>query len=135
MLEAANLEVKAAQEKMKLQQEQAAKEKGMAAGPGGTSRQFEQARAGSASEVLNFAGGLGDRSISAMVQQERTKAAKEQQKVNRKEFDVKVMEQTSALTSGGTPRTLWRAGAVNSSKKRRKKNLKEPRPWLIFTKC
>jgi len=106
MLEAANLEVKAAQEKMKLQQEQAAKEKGMAAGPGGTSRQFEQARAGSASEVLNFAGGLGDRSISAMVQQERSKAAKEQQKVNRKEFDAKVMEQTSATTKAGDPRDM-----------------------------
>jgi hypothetical protein len=106
MLEAANLEVKAAQEKMKLQQEQAAKEKGMAAGPGGTSRQFEQARAGSASEVLNFAGGLGDRGISRTVEQERTKAAKEQQKVNRKEFDAKVMEQTSALTSGGNTRTM-----------------------------
>ena len=106
MLEAANLEVKAAQEKMKLQQEQAAKEKGMAAGPGGTSRQFEQARAGSASEVLNFAGGLGDRSISAMVQQERTKAAKEQQKVNREEFDAKVKEQTSATTKAGDPRDM-----------------------------
>lgn len=106
MLEAANLEVKAAQEKMKLQQEQAAKEKGMAAGPGGTSRQFEQARAGSASEVLNFAGGLGDRSISAMVQQERSKAAKEQQKVNREEFDAKVKEQTSATTKAGDPRDM-----------------------------
>ena len=106
MLEAANLEVKAAQEKMKLQQEQAAKERGMAAGPGGTSRQFEQARAGTASEVLNFAGGLGDRSISAMVQQERSKAAKEQQKVNRKEFDAKVMEQTSATTKAGDPRDM-----------------------------
>jgi hypothetical protein len=106
MLEAANIEVKAAQEKMKLQQEQAAREKGMAAGPGGTSRQFEQARGGAASDVLNFAGGLGDRSISAMVQQERTKAAKEQQKVNRKEFDAKVMDQTSATTKNGDPRDM-----------------------------
>jgi len=106
MLEAANLEVKAAQEKMKLQQEQAEKEKGMAAGPGGTSRQFEQARAGTAGEVLNFAAGLGDVGISRTVEQERAKAAKEQQKINRKEFDAKVMEQTSALTSGGNPRTM-----------------------------
>lgn len=66
----------------------------------------EQAKGGAASEVLNFAAGLGDRSISEMVQQERSKAAKEQQKVNRKEFDAKVMEQTSALTSGGNPRTM-----------------------------
>jgi hypothetical protein len=106
MLEAANLQVKAAQEKMKLQQEQAAKEKGMAAGPGGTSRQFEQARGGAASEVLNFAAGLGDVGISRTVEQERAKAAKEQQKINRKEFDAKVMEQTSASTSGGNPRTM-----------------------------
>ena len=106
MLEAANLEVKAAQEKMKLQQEQAAREKGMAAGPGGTSRQFEQARAGTAGEVLNFASGLGDRGISQTVQRERSKAAKEQQAINRKEFDAKVMEQTSATTAEGAQRTL-----------------------------
>jgi hypothetical protein len=105
MLEAANLEVKAAQGKMKLQQEQAAKEKGIAAGPGGTSRQFEQARAGASSEVLNFAAGLGNREISRTVEQERAKAAKEQQKVNLKEFDAKVMEQTSA-EAGGAPRTM-----------------------------
>ena len=106
MLEAANIEVKAAQEKMKLQQEQAAREKGMAAGPGGTSRQFEQARGGAASDVLNFAGGLGDSSLSAMIQQERSKAAKEQQKANQKEFDAKVMDQTSATTKNGDPRDM-----------------------------
>jgi hypothetical protein len=106
MLEAANLQVKAAQEKMKLQQEQAAREKGMAAGPGGTSRQFEQARAGTAGEVLNFASGLGDRGISQTVQRERSKAAKEQQAINRKEFDAKVIEQTSATTTEGAQRTL-----------------------------
>jgi hypothetical protein len=106
MLEAANLEVKAAQEKMKLQQEQAAREKGMAAGPGGTSRQFEQAKGGAAGEVLNFAAGLGDRGISKVVEQEREKAAKEQQKINRKEFDAKVAEQTSATGASGTPRTM-----------------------------
>jgi len=106
MLEAANLEVKAAQEKMKLQQEQAKKEKGMAAGPGGTSRQFEQARAGAAGEVLNFTAGLGDRGISQAVQTERDKAAKEQQKINREEFDAKVMEQTSATTKEGLKRTM-----------------------------
>jgi hypothetical protein len=105
MLEAANLQVKAAQEKMKLQQEQATKEKWMAAGPGGTSRQFEQAKGGAAGEVLNFAAGLGDPRISNAVEQERAKAAKEQQKVNRKEFDAKVMEQTSA-EAGGAPRTM-----------------------------
>jgi hypothetical protein len=65
----------------------------------------EQAKAGAASEVLNFAGGLGDRGISRTVAQERAKAAKEQQKVNRKEFDAKVIEQTSA-TAGGAPRTM-----------------------------
>jgi len=106
MLEAANLEVKAAQEKMKLQQEQAAKEKGMAAGPGGTSRQFEQAKGGASGEVLNFAAGLGDRGISQTVQRERDKAAKEQQQLNRKEFDAKVVEQTSATTEKGLKRTM-----------------------------
>jgi hypothetical protein len=106
MLEAANLEVKAAQEKMKAEKEQADKEKGMAAGPGGTSRQFEQARAGTAGEVLNFASGLGDRGISSMVDQERKKAAKEQQQVNRKEFDAKVMEQTSGTTKEGYQRDM-----------------------------
>jgi hypothetical protein len=106
MLEAANLEVKAAQEKIKLQQEQAAKEKGMAAGPGGTSRQFEQARAGTAGEVLNFAAGFGDRGISQTVQRERDKASREQQKINKQEFDTKVMEQTSATTKEGLKRTM-----------------------------
>jgi hypothetical protein len=106
MLEAANLEVKAAQEKMKAEKEQAEKEKGMAAGPGGTSRQFEQARAGTAGEVLNFAAGLGDRGISRTVQMEREKASKEQQKINREEFDAKVMEQTSATTKEGLKRTM-----------------------------
>ena len=65
----------------------------------------QQAAASTATEVLNFAGGLGDRGISSTVAQERAKAAKEQQKVNRKEFDAKVMEQTSA-TAGGAPRTM-----------------------------
>jgi len=65
----------------------------------------QQARAGASSEVLNFAAGLGDRGISQTVAQERAKAAKEQQKVNRKEFDAKVMEQTGA-TAGGAPRTM-----------------------------
>ena len=106
MLEAANLEVKAAQEKMKAEKDQAEKEKGMAAGPGGTSRQFEQAKGGAASEVLNFASGLGDRGISSMVDQERKKAAKEQQQVNRKEFDAKVMEQTSGTTKEGYRRDM-----------------------------
>jgi len=106
MLEAANLEVKAAQGKMKAEKEQAEKEKGKAAGPGGTSRQFEQARAGTAGEVLNFATGLGDRGISRTVQMEREKASKEQQKINREEFDAKVMEQTSATTKQGLKRTM-----------------------------
>jgi hypothetical protein len=65
----------------------------------------QQARRGAATEVLDFAAGLGDRGISQTVAQERAKAAKEQQKVNRKEFDAKVMEQTSA-EAGGAPRTM-----------------------------
>ena len=106
MLEAANLEVKAAQEKMNAEKEQSDKEKGMAAGPGGTSRQFEQARAGTAGEVLNFAAGLGDRRISQTVQMEREKASKEQQKINKAEFDAKVLEQTSGTTKEGLQRTM-----------------------------
>jgi hypothetical protein len=41
-----------------------------------------------------------------MVDQERKKAAKEQQQVNRKEFDAKVMEQTSATTKSGDRRDM-----------------------------
>ena len=65
----------------------------------------QQARGGAATEVLDFAAGLGDRGISQTVQRERDRAAKEQQKVNRKEFDAKVREQTSA-EAGGAPRTM-----------------------------
>jgi len=101
MLEAANLEVEAAMEKQRMNQKQA----NMMAGPGGTSRQFEQIKGGAASEVLDFASSLGDKGISASVQKERAKAAKEQQKINREEFDAKVMESTSA-TAGGGPRTM-----------------------------
>ena len=65
----------------------------------------QQARGGAATEVLDFAAGLGDRGISQSVQRERDRAAKEQQQVNRKEFDAKVMEQTSAEAEGA-PRTM-----------------------------
>ena len=101
MLEAANLEVEAAMEKQKTDKEQA----GKMAGPGGTSRQFEQTKGGAASEVLGFAGALGDRGISDTVTRERAKAAKEQQKINKEEFDAKVRASTSA-TAGGGPRTM-----------------------------
>jgi len=66
----------------------------------------QQARGGAASEVLNFAAGLGNREISGTVEQERAKAAREQQRVNRKEFDAKVMEQTSGTTKEGLQRTM-----------------------------
>ncbi len=66
----------------------------------------QQARGGAASEVLNFAAGLGNREISGTVEQERARAAREQQKVNRKEFDAKVMEQTSGTTQEGLQRTM-----------------------------
>lgn len=92
MLEAANLEVQVAITKQKLANEQ---------GKGGTARQAEQARGGASSEILNFATGLGDKSISATVEKERAKAAKEQQKINKVEFDKKVMENTSATVGGG----------------------------------
>jgi hypothetical protein len=101
MLEAANIEVQAAMEKQRINKEQA----NMMTGPGGTSRQYEQTKAGAAGEVLNFAGGLGDKGISDTVTRERAKAAKDQQAINRKEFDAKVMESTSA-TAGGGPRTM-----------------------------
>ena len=65
----------------------------------------QQARGGAASEVLGFAGALGDKGISDTVTRERAKAAKEQQKINREEFDAKVRESTSA-TAGGGPRTM-----------------------------
>jgi hypothetical protein len=102
MLEAANLQVKAAQEKMKLQQDQAAKEKGMAAGPGGTSRQFEQAKGGAATEKLNFAAGLGDPRISKIVEEERARAGKDKQRMNLKEFDERVMEATPGMAMTNT---------------------------------
>jgi hypothetical protein len=66
----------------------------------------QQARAGAASEILDFASGLGSRGISQTVESERAKAAKEQQKIGQKEFDTKVMEQTSATTKEGLKRTM-----------------------------
>jgi hypothetical protein len=66
----------------------------------------QQARGFAATEVLDFASGLGDRGISQIVQRERDKAASEQQKISRKEFDAKVVEQTSATTGKGLKRTL-----------------------------
>jgi hypothetical protein len=101
MLEAANLEVEAAMEKQKTDKEQA----GKMAGPGGTSRQFQQTKGTAAGETLNFASGLGDRTISDTVTRERAKAAKEQQKVNREEFDAKVRASTAA-TIKGSPRDM-----------------------------
>jgi hypothetical protein len=101
MLEAANIEVQAAMDKQKTDKEQA----GKMAGPGGTSRQFEQTKGGAASQVLDFASGLGNRTISDTVTRERAKAAKEQQKVNREEFDAKVRSSTAA-TIKGSPRDM-----------------------------
>ena len=66
----------------------------------------QQARAGAASEILDFASGLGSRGISQTVENERARAAKEQQKIGQKEFDTKVMEQTSATTKEGLKRTM-----------------------------
>ena len=68
-------------------------------------RETQQARGGAASEVLGFAGALGDKGISDTVTRERAKAAKEQQKINKEEFDAKVRASTSA-TAGGGPRTM-----------------------------
>ena len=78
----------------------------MMAGPGGTSRQFEQTKGAASSEVLDFASSLGDQRISDSVNKERAKAAKEQQKINKKEFDAKVMESTSGTTASGAQRTM-----------------------------
>jgi hypothetical protein len=66
----------------------------------------QQTRAGAATEILDFATGLGNRGISQTVESERVKAAKEQQKIGQKEFDAKVMEQTSATTKEGLKRTM-----------------------------
>jgi hypothetical protein len=99
MLEAANIEVQAAMEKQKQSKGEGA------VGPGGTSRQFQQTKGTAAGETLNFASGLGDRTISDTVTRERAKAAKEQQKVNREEFDAKVRASTAA-TIKGSPRDM-----------------------------
>ena len=69
-------------------------------------RQEQQARGGAATEVLNFAAGLGDRGISQTVEQEREKAAQEQQRVNREEFDAKVIKETESRTAQGLERTM-----------------------------
>ena len=106
MLEAANLEVKAAQEKMKLQQDQAELQKKEEEAAMRRPRQEQQARGGAATEVLNFAAGLGDRGISQTVEQEREKAAQEQQRVNREEFDAKVIKETESRTAQGLERTM-----------------------------
>jgi len=66
----------------------------------------QQARGVASSEVLGFASELGDKGISDTVTRERAKAAKEQQKINREEFDAKVRERTSATTAGGAQRTI-----------------------------
>ena len=102
MLEAANLEVQAAMEKQRMNKQQAR----MMAGPGGTSRQFQQIKGGAASETLDFASNLGDQGISDTINKERAKAAKEQQKINKEEFDAKVLESTSGTTAGGAQRTM-----------------------------
>jgi hypothetical protein len=77
----------------------------MAAGPGGTSRQFEQAKGSASGEVLNFAAGLGDPNLSAMIEQERKKAQKEQQQKNLDEFNKQVEKETSPTTPEGNART------------------------------
>ena len=102
MLEAANLEVQAAMEKQRMNKQQAR----MMAGPGGTSRQFQQIKGGAASETLDFASNLGDQGISDTIIKERAKAAKEQQKINKEEFDAKVLESTAGTTAGGAQRTM-----------------------------
>lgn len=68
-------------------------------------RETQQAKAGAAGQVLDFASGLGNRTISDTVTRERAKAAKEQQKVNREEFDAKVRSSTAA-TIKGSPRDM-----------------------------
>ena len=69
-------------------------------------RLIEQAEGGAATETLDFAAGLGDRGISQSVQRERDRASREQQKINRKEFDEKVLSETSATTAEGLTRTM-----------------------------
>jgi hypothetical protein len=101
MLEAANIEVQAAMEKQRMIQRQAKE----MAGPGGTSRQFEQTKGGAAGQTLDFASSL-DKGISNTVTMERAKAAKEQQKINREEFDAKVQQNTKANTPEGLQRTM-----------------------------
>ena len=68
-------------------------------------RETQQAKAGAAGQVLDFASGLGNRTISDTVTRERAKAAKEQQKVNKEEFDAKVRASTAA-TIKGSPRDM-----------------------------
>jgi hypothetical protein len=68
-------------------------------------RETQQAKAGAAGQVLDFASGLGNRTISDTVTRERAKAAKEQQKVNKEEFDAKVRANTAA-TIKGSPRDM-----------------------------
>lgn len=100
MLEAANAEVEAAMEKQKV-----AKDQSKAVGPSGTPRQGEQARGGAAGQALDFASALGDQTISDRVTKERARAAKDQQKVNREEFDAKVRSSTKEFI-GGNQRTM-----------------------------
>lgn len=68
-------------------------------------REAEQAKGGAASQVLDFASGLGDQRISDIVTKERATAAKEQQKVNKEEFDAKVRASTKESFKG-SPRTM-----------------------------
>lgn len=96
MLEAANAEVQAAMEKQRMNREQA----NMMAGQGGTPRQREEAKGAASSDILNMASGLGDKTISDRVTKERNKAAIEQQKVNKEEFDSRVRDNTKEFVRG-----------------------------------
>ena len=93
--EAINQKIENAMEENKLLE----KQKGAMAGPGGSSRQFQQTEGGAAGQRLDIAAGLGG-SVAAEVEKARAKAAEEQKKITQGQLDKEVLASTAATKVG-----------------------------------
>jgi len=93
--EAINKKIENAMEENKMLE----KQKGAMAGPGGSSRQFQQTEGGAAGQRLDIAAGLGG-SVAAEVEKARKKAAEEQKKITQGQLDKEVLASTAATKVG-----------------------------------
>jgi len=93
--EAINQKIENAMEENKLLE----KQKGAMAGPGGSSRQFQQTEGGAAGQRLDIAAGLGG-GVAAEVEKARKKAAEDQKKITQGQLDKEVLASTSATKVG-----------------------------------